>query len=124
LKQVVTGVPGRIAAAVLGLWMLAAQSAAPGLDDGETLAPEPRHEKIGQLVTEFVQKSHYRHADVDDALSAKVLDRYLESLDGNRLYLLQSDVDAFSQYRHKLDDMVRAEPLTPVFLPVTSKRLV
>jgi len=115
LKQVVTGVPGRIAAAFLGLWMLAAQSAAPGTNDDATLAPGPRHEKIGQLVTEFVQKSHYRHADVDDALSARVLDRYLESLDGNRLYLLQSDVDAFSQYRHQLDDMVRSEPLTPVF---------
>jgi len=79
------------------------------------LAPVPRHEKIGQLVTEFVQKSHYRHADIDDDLSSQVLDRYIEALDNNRVYLLASDVAAFEQYRYKLDDMVRSEPLDPVF---------
>jgi len=82
---------------------------------GEELKPVARHEKIGQLVTEFIQKSHYRHAAVDDDLSSAVLDRYIEALDGNKMYLLQSDVDAFEQYRHKLDDMVRAEPLDPVY---------
>ncbi len=115
MKQFVTGVPGRIAAAILGLWVLAAQSAAPVMSSSGELAPEPRHEKIGQLVTEFVQKSHYRHAAVDDALSSDVLDRYIESLDSNRLYLLQSDIDAFEKYRERIDDMVRAESLGPVF---------
>ncbi|MDZ7643809.1 MAG: hypothetical protein U5K76_06025 [Woeseiaceae bacterium] len=66
-------------------------------------------------MTEFVQKSHYRHADVNDELSSKVLDRYIESLDGNRLYLLKSDVEAFEQYRTRLDDMVRSDSLAPVF---------
>ncbi|MEQ8206990.1 MAG: S41 family peptidase, partial [Woeseia sp.] len=52
---------------------------------------------------------------MDDDLSSQVLDRYVESLDSNRLYLLESDVAAFEKYRYKLDDMVRADPLTPVF---------
>jgi len=81
----------------------------------EELAPVARHEKIGQLVTEFIQKSHYRHAAVDDELSSSVLDRYIEALDSNRMYLLESDVAAFEQYRYELDDMVRSEPLDPVF---------
>jgi carboxyl-terminal processing protease len=81
----------------------------------EVLAPVARHEKIGQLVTEFIQKSHYRHASVDDELSSKVLDRYIESLDSNRMYLLESDVQAFERHRYELDDMVRSEPLNPVF---------
>lgn len=79
------------------------------------LVPEPRHEKIGQLVTEFIQKSHYQHSDVDDSLSSKVLDRYIEALDNNRMYFLAGDIAVFEQYRYKLDDMVRAEPLDPVF---------
>lgn len=112
MKQFVTGGPGRVAAAILGLWILSVQPAAATAED---LAPEPRHEKIGQLVTEFVQKSHYSHAAIDDDLSAKVLDRYIESLDGNRMYLLASDVAAFEAYRRRLDDMVRADPLDPVF---------
>jgi carboxyl-terminal processing protease len=84
-------------------------------EPAEVLAPVPRHEKIGQLVTEFVQKSHYRHASVDDDLSSLVLDGYIEALDNNRMYLLASDVAAFEQYRYRIDDMVRAEPLDPVF---------
>jgi len=89
----------------------------PILANTETdeLAPVTRHEKIGQLVTEFIQKSHYRHASVDDDLSSLVLDRYLESLDNNRMYFLASDVAVFEQYRYLLDDMVRSEPLNPVF---------
>jgi len=60
-------------------------------------------------------KSHYRHAAVDDELSSEVLDRYIEALDNNRMYLLAGDVEGFENYRYKLDDMVRSDPLTPVF---------
>jgi carboxyl-terminal processing protease len=79
------------------------------------LAPESRHEDIGQLVTQFVQKSHYLHIAVDDDLSSRVMDRYIESIDRNRIYLLASDIEFFEQYRNQLDDLVRSEPLDPVF---------
>ncbi|HEX5788968.1 MAG TPA: carboxy terminal-processing peptidase [Woeseiaceae bacterium] len=79
------------------------------------LAPEPRHENIGETVTHFVQRSHYNHTAVDDELSSQVLDRYIESLDGNRMYLLAGDVEYFDKYRYKLDDFVKTEPLDPVF---------
>ncbi len=79
------------------------------------LAPEPRHEKVGQLVRDFIERSHYSHASVDDELSAEVLEKYIEALDGNRMYLLASDVETFRKYRYELDDMVDHEPLTPVF---------
>jgi len=81
----------------------------------EPLAPESRHEKIGELVTQFVQKSHYLPVAVNDDLSSDVMDRYIEALDRNRMYLMQSDIDYFEQFRYQLDDIVRAEPLDPVF---------
>jgi carboxyl-terminal processing protease len=105
----------RILLAVLAVWSMSASGATTAVDAQEELAPVARHEKIGQLVTEFIQKSHYRHASVDDELSSKVLDRYIESLDNNRMYLLASDVAEFEKYRYSLDDMVRSEPLNPVF---------
>jgi carboxyl-terminal processing protease len=94
---------------------MSASAATTAVNAQEELAPVARHEKIGQLVTEFIQKSHYRHASVDDELSSKVLDRYIESLDNNRMYLLASDIAEFERYRYSLDDMVRSEPLNPVF---------
>lgn len=79
------------------------------------LGPEPRHEKVGQLVRDFIERSHYSHAAVDDDLSAAVLEKYIEALDGNRMYLLASDVETFRSYQYQLDDMVDHEPLDPVF---------
>ena len=79
------------------------------------LEPELRHENIGELVTTFVQKSHYNHVAVDDELSSRVMDHYLEELDRNRMYLLASDVEFFEKYRYQLDDIVRTAPLDPVF---------
>ena len=115
LRVVRRSVPGRIL--IIGMALAALVPGSLSLADvaDEELAPVPRHEKIGQLVTEFIQKSHYRHAAVDDDLSSRVLDRYLESLDSNRMYLLRSDVAAFERYRYLLDDMVRSEPMNPVF---------
>ena len=79
------------------------------------LHAEPRHENIGELVTQFVQKSHYLHVAVDDELSSKVMDRYLEELDRNRMYLLESDLAFFEEHRLELDDVVRGDSLQPVF---------
>ncbi|MGY8794677.1 MAG: hypothetical protein ACKVJN_06040, partial [Woeseiales bacterium] len=53
--------------------------------------------------------------DLAPVLSSQVLDRYIEALDNNRMYFLASDIAAFEQYRYLLDDMVRSEPLNPVF---------
>ncbi|MDH3275664.1 MAG: carboxy terminal-processing peptidase [Gammaproteobacteria bacterium] len=97
--------------------LLASQSIAstPKVQADEPLVPESRHEDIGKLVTQFVQKSHYLHIAVDDDLSSRVMDRYIESIDRNRVYLLESDIEFFEQHRHRLDDIVRNEPLDPVF---------
>lgn len=115
MKNFDTGCRRWMFGAFVGLWALSAIAAIPAVTSDDDLGPEPRHEKIGQLVSEFIQKSHYRHADVDDDLSSKVLDRYIYALDNNRMYLLASDVESFQPYRYQLDDMVRSEPLDPVF---------
>jgi carboxyl-terminal processing protease len=108
--------PTRWLASILAILLATtgwANSPSPIGDD--PLAPEPRHENIGQLVTQFIQKSHYLRIAVDDELSSKVMDRYIEALDRNRMYLLQGDIEFFERYRFELDDIVRNEPLDPVF---------
>ena len=101
----------------LGLAILAwpALSTTTALDQQSYLHPEQRHENVGELVTQFVQKSHYNHVSVDDELSSRVLDLFIESLDRNRMYLLQGDIEYFDTYRHELDDVVKNKPLDPVF---------
>ena len=79
------------------------------------LYPEQRHERIGELVTQFIEKQHYNRIAVDDDLSSDVMDLFIESLDRNRMYLLQGDIEFFESYRFQLDDMVRGRSLSPVF---------
>ncbi|NIL93515.1 MAG: hypothetical protein GTO71_03510 [Woeseiaceae bacterium] len=100
---------------LLGLFAAPALTNTVAPDAGEPLMPDTRHEKIGELVTQFVQKSHYLHFAVNDDLSTNVMDRYIESLDRNRMYLLQSDIEYFEKFRYQIDDMVRNESLTPIF---------
>lgn len=102
-------------AAALTLAAIPAFAATAEVTSDQHLAPDPRHENIAETVTHFIQRSHYNHTAVDDELSSQVLDRYIESLDGNRMYLLASDVDYFEQYRYRLDDFVKSEPLDPVY---------
>ncbi len=113
LKKTEFGLRRKYLATLLGILAVPALAVAPAGD--AELAPLPKHERIGELVTEFVEKSHYQHSSVDDALSEQILERYIEALDGNRMYFLKSDIDGFQKYRHRLDDMVRSESLQPVF---------
>jgi carboxyl-terminal processing protease len=103
--------------AVLGLAILPwpALATTTAIDQQSFLHPEQRHENIGELVTQFVQKSHYNHVAVDDALSSEVLDLYIESLDRNRMLFLQGDIEYFDSYRYELDDIVKSKPLDPIF---------
>lgn len=89
-------------------------AAAPD-DKAEELAPNLLHKRVTQLITYFVSNYHYKKTKLDDALSAAVLDRYLETLDPNRSYFLLDDIRAFSVYRNRLDEALEAANLKPAY---------
>lgn len=102
--------------ALLSLPALSTNDEAPSaLEQNTFLYPEQRHENIGELVAQFIQKSHYNQVAVDDELSSKVLDFYIDNLDRNRMYLLASDIEYFERYRYRLDDVVKSKPMDPVY---------
>ena len=74
-----------------------------------------RHRQVSRKVTELMSRFHYSRAPIDNALSSAVLDRYLDTIDGQRLYLLADDVASFNRYRYELDDRVGNGDLEPVF---------
>ncbi|MGI9237703.1 MAG: carboxy terminal-processing peptidase [Woeseiaceae bacterium] len=104
-----------LGAAVVTFLSIQAFATTSAVEQNTFLFPEQRHEKIGELITQFIQNSHYMHIAVDDDLSSRVMDVYIESLDRNRMYLLESDVKFFDSYRYQLDDIVKSKPLDPVF---------
>src|SRR6187551_1266206 len=80
------------------------------------LAPTERQRLLARRIGTILEQAHYRRATIDDAMSAEVYQRYLESLDSQRSYLLASDVAEFETYRTRFDDMVRSGNVEPAFL--------
>ncbi len=105
-----------LAAFTAGLGSMApalAKQAGPVLP--ATLETTSRERQVARMVTRFVERAHYSRLSVDDSLSDATLKTYLETLDGNRHYFLQSDIAYFARYRTTLDDSLRSGDMEPVF---------
>ena len=70
----------------------------PGVSDG----------RIAYVAAQMLAGSHYSHQQLNDALSEQFYERYLESLDPQRLHFTQADLAEFDQYRTRLDDLTLA----------------
>ena len=57
---------------------------------------------ITRLTTGILGNSQFAHHPLDTELAGKLLDLYLDALDGNRSLFLQSDIDEFAAYRSTL----------------------
>ncbi|WP_049722265.1 carboxy terminal-processing peptidase [Gilvimarinus polysaccharolyticus] len=55
-------------------------------------------------IVSSLHKHHYRDQNIDDALSKKFLENYLDNLDPSRSYFLKADIDEFYKHQDKFDD--------------------
>ncbi len=63
------------------------------------------------LATKFLSNWHYKDTRLDDEISVKIFDRYLDLLDPNFSFFLASDIETFTPYRLHLDDaLVHSNP--------------
>ena len=117
-RKITTGIgliTGTLVALPLMLHPAAAEEPAVQPEEPSILATTPRHRQVARMVTRFVERAHYSRVDVDDELSAAVLETYLDALDSNHHYFLEPDILFFSRYRHRLDDALKTGELEPVF---------
>jgi carboxyl-terminal processing protease len=70
----------------------------------EVSTPETRatDANITRVTTGLLGQSQFAHHPLDDELAGKLLDLYLDALDGNRSLFLQSDIDEFASFRKSL----------------------
>ena len=81
----------------------------------DALVPDNVQRQTALIVNRVLERYHYRKVELDDRLSEKILDRYLESLDPNKSFFTQQDIDAFGRYRYELDDAITTGKLEPAF---------
>ena len=81
------------------------------------LAPTADQATTSKLVYGLLSDSRYayRPRPADDAMSADIFERLLESLDGNRQFFTAADVARFEPYRLRMDDAVRSGDPSPAF---------
>ena len=70
---------------------------------------------IARQVGGILQKSHYSRLRIDDAMSPRVMDKFLEAMDGQRAYFLASDIAEFEPSRLRFDDMIRTGDIDPAY---------
>ncbi|MBR42700.1 MAG: tail-specific protease, partial [Acidiferrobacter sp.] len=80
-----------------------------------TLSAESHHSQTLKYVNYFIERYHYRKTRLDDPLSSRILDRYLDALDANRSYLLAADIESFEKLRFELDDYLGSHNTDPLF---------
>ena len=81
----------------------------------DQLSPTLAHKRATDLITHFISNYHYKKTPLDDQLSGKILDKYIESLDPNRSYFITEDVESFEKYRKQLDNTLLKADLRPAF---------
>ena len=79
------------------------------------LHPIPVHSATTQNIVNALASRHYVSSRLDDDLSSRILDTYIDDLDPSKSYFLQSDINEFEQYRFDLDDALKQGNLNPAF---------
>ena len=84
-----------------------------GFSFSENKFSDPNKEKLLiEVVKYVVEKGHYSTLDINDDISEKIYNTYLEQLDAQKRFFLQSDIRQFEKYKFKLDDQLKDQDLT------------
>src|SRR5438445_7144304 len=95
--------------------------AVPALIFFSTAAPQPLQaksdaEQICVSVGRLLEEGHYTHQPLNNEVSRKLLQTYLELLDYSHLFFTQQDIDALSaKYRDALGDDILLGNLKPAY---------
>jgi carboxyl-terminal processing protease len=97
---------------------LAAKADPPAPVRAGRLTPGPNDARIAYVTAELMEHSGFTQQTLDQEMSKKFFDGYLDALDARHEYFLQSDLAEFDHYRTNLDRLTigaGAAKLDPAF---------
>ena len=65
----------------------------------DALHANDQQRQTSLIITQVMEKFHYRKPTLDDAMSSAIFDRYLDTLDANRSFFCAEDIAQFERYR-------------------------
>ncbi len=75
------------------------------------LKPDQLQSHVAHLAADLISRYHYKAMPLDDAMSEKIFNNYLKSLDSEKLYFVRADIDQLTSVRAWLDDAIIDEDL-------------
>jgi carboxyl-terminal processing protease len=100
--------------AVLAALSVQAGAAVPE-KTADQLKPLVGQPQAALWASRVLTKLHYKSTPLDDAMSEKIFDRYFKSLDSEKMFFTQADVDQYAIVRTRLDDAITGENLSVPF---------
>lgn len=102
----------RIKYGFLGIF-LAFAPAAYALEVGPppVLAPLQQQAQAAHLSAQFLTRFSYKPIPLNDVLAGKIMNKFIQSLDPDRVLFLQADIDKFTADSAKLDNAINHEDL-------------
>lgn len=101
-------------AVALGVFYVGLSYAVPPPISEDSLLPlsqEEQHSIASKRISALFTRSHYKHFVLDDQISQRIFDLYLQALDYNRSVLLAADVANFESFRNQFDDALQTGDL-------------
>jgi carboxyl-terminal processing protease len=72
----------------------------------QELLPAEDYARTTRSIIEQLRRNHYSEIRFDNTFSSSMLDSYIKTLDGGRMYFTTADIAEFEQYRTTLDDLL------------------
>lgn len=92
---------------------LPSASASAPIDSSLAETPrDPREAILAQAATALLSQQHLLARPIDDNVSKEAFDRFIEELDGGKLFLLEGDVQKLARFDKDIDDELRAGDLS------------
>ncbi len=76
------------------------------------MAQNNKEEAIDQIIMQSLNRSHYSPKDVNNDFSEKVFKLYIQRLDYNKKFLIQSDIGELKKFEHSIDEDINTGHFT------------
>ena len=92
------------------------------LSFGAVIINPDKDKLLIEVITYVMQRGHFNPKKIDDSFSENVFRNYINDIDGQHRFFLQSDINNFKRYQKEIDDQIKSSEIS--FFNLTFNRLM
>ena len=75
-----------------------------------------------EVITYVMERGHFNPKKIDDSFYLNVFRNYINDIDGQHRFFLQSDINNFKRFQKEIDDQIKSSEIS--FFNLTYNRLI